>query len=411
MVSKAREIIFSLFNKDNAKLWCVCYPAVRSPSTGASVSSGAHVHAKKGNTKLQGKEAALIKPYSEPPSAKQFQRYLIEDLDADKKGLFLQVIDHIKQGFLDMFSNGKGVLHNTAFWSQYFQYLVFELSAGLVVHSGPSRNEAEVRHELLTPLLNRAAHCSSIMKALGDFKGSEVEYSSEFNFEMKTDSSGTPGWDPEVDHLLSGYVGNEAVYRIPAESKVKMEPADMSQLSQYMSTMTNGKYISSNVTQGILLDETLVQFAFSALCLDKEGKCIPLPIVLLSPPLKWRERTALDRGVCIGICLLHSLQMKRKSVCDQWQKSFGQPTWDDIIQFATMIYDKKIEVNHSRREFPYDAHQELEKLRQEVNQLQQNLRREVKEVEELKQNLRRDVQEVKELQQRVEGLSNAKVSS
>ena len=150
-----------------------------------------------------------------------------------------------------------------------------------------------------------------------------------------------------------------------------------------MSTTTNGKYTSSNVTEGILLDVTLVQFAFSALCLDKEGNCIPLPIVLLSPSLKWREGTTLDRSVCIGICLLHNLQNKRMSVCDQWQKSFGQPTWDYIIQFATMIYDKKFEVNHSRREFPYDAHQELEKLRREV----------------------------KELQQRVEGLSNAKVSS
>ena len=366
MVSKARDKIFNLFNKDNAKLWCVCYPAVRSPSTGASVSSGAHVHAKKGNTKLQGKAAALIKPYSEPPSAKQFQRYLIEDLDADKKGLVLQVIYHIKQGFLDMFSNGKGVLHNTTFWSKFFQSLVFELSAGLVE---PPRNEAEVRHQLLTPLLNKAAHCSSMMKALGDFQGSDVEYSSEFNFEMKTDSSGTPGWDPEVDHLLSGYVGNEAVYRIPAESKVKMEPADMSQLSQYMSTMTNGKYISNNVTQGVLLDKTLVQFAFSALCLDKEGKCIPLPIVLLSPPMKWRERTALNCGVCIGICLLHSLQMERKSVCDQWQKSFGQPTWDDIIQFATMVYDKNFEVSYSKSEFLNILHK-LEELKQRVEELE-----------------------------------------
>ena len=366
MVSKARDKIFNLFNKDNAKLWCVCYPAVRSPSTGASVSSEAHVHAKKGYTKLQGKAAALIKPYSEPPSAKQFQRYLIEDLDADKNGLFLQVIDHIKQGFLDMFSNGKGVLHNTTFWSQFFQSLVFELSAGLVE---PPRNEAEVRHQLLTPLLNKVAHCASMMKALGDFKGSEVEYSSEFNFEMKTDSSGTPGRDPEVDYLLSGYVGNEAVYRIPAESKVKMEPTDMSQLSQYMSTMTNGKYISSNVTQGVLLDETLVQFAFSALCLDKESKCIPLLIVLLSPPLKWKERTALDRGVCIGICLLHSLQMKRKSVCDQWQKSFGHPTWDDIIQFATMIYDKNFEVSYSKSEFSNILHK-LGELKQRVEELE-----------------------------------------
>ena len=265
-----------------------------------------------------------------------------------------------------MFSNGKGVLHNTAFWSQFFQSLVFELSAGLVE---PPRNEAEVCHQLLTPLLNKAAHCSSMMKALGDFEGSEIEYSSEFNFEMKTDSSGTPGWDPEVDHLISGYVGNEAVYRIPAESKVKMEPSDMSQLSQYMSTMTNGKYISSNVTQGVLLDETLVQFAFPALCLDKEGKCIPLPIILLSPPLKWRERTALDRGVCIGICLLHSLQMKRKSVCDQWQKSFGQPTWDDIIQFATMVCDKNFEVSYSKSEFSNILHK-LEKLKQRVEELE-----------------------------------------
>ena len=384
MVSEARDKILNLFEKDNAKLWFVCYPAVRSPSTGASVSinSEARLKTKRGNNKLQA-QAAAPKPYPEPPSAKKFQRYLIEDLDADKKGLFLQVIDHIKQGFLDMFSNGKGVLHNTTFWSQFFHSLVFELSAGLVIHRGPPRNEAEVRHQLLTPLLNKAAHCASMMKAPGDFKGSEIEYSSEFNLETKTDSSGTPGRKPEVDYLLSGYVGNEAVYRIPAESKVKMEPADMSQLSQYMSTMINGKYISNNVTQGVLLDETLVQFAFSALCLDKEGKCIPLPIVLLSPPLKWREGTALDRSVCIGICLLHNLQKKRMSVCDEWQKSFGQPTWDDIIQFATMIYDKKFEVNHSRREFPYDAHQELEKLRQEV----------------------------KELQQRVEGLLNAKSSS
>ena len=384
MVSEARDKILNLFQKDNAKLWFVCYPAARSPSTGASdsINSEARLKTKRGNNKLPAK-AAAPKPYPKPPSAKQFQRDLIEDLDADKKGLFLQVIDHIKQGFLDMFSNGKGVLHNTTFWSQFFHSLVFELSAGLEVHHGPPRNEAEVRHQLLTPLLNKAAHCASMMKAPGDFNGAEMEYSSQFNLETKTDSTGTPGRNPEVDYLLSGYVGNEAVYRIPAESKVKMEPADMSQLSQYMSTMTNGKYISSNVTQGVLLDETRVQFAFSALCLDKEGKCIPLPIILLSPPLKWREGTSLNRSVCIGICLLHILQKKRMSVCDQWQKSFGQPTWDDIIQYATMIYDKKFEVNHSKREFPYDAHQELEKLRREV----------------------------KELQQRVEGLSNAKISS
>ena len=249
---------------------------------------------------------------------------------------------------------------------------MFELSAGLEVHPGPPRNEAEVRHQLLTPLLNKAAHCASMMKAPGDCKGSEVEYSSEFNLETKTDSSGTPGRKPEVNYLLSGYVGNEAVYRIPAESKVKMQASDMSQLSQYMSTMTSGKYISRNVTQGILLDDSFVRirFVFSALFVDEQGKCIPLPIVLISPPLKWRERTTLDHGVCVGICLLHSLQMESILVSKQWQKSFGKPTWDEIIQFATMVYDKNFEVSHSKSEFPYNVLQELEKLKQRVEELE-----------------------------------------
>ena len=372
MVSEARDKILNLFQEDNAKLWFVSYPAARSPSTEASVSSSQQpsAQASKGKRKREAKAAATLKPYSEPPSAKKFQLLEIGHLDTDKKDLFFPVIDHIKLGFVDLFSNGKEILHNRTFWSQFFHSLVFELSAGLEVHPGPPRNEAEVRHQLLTPLLNKATHCASMMKAPGDFNGAEMEYSTQFNLETKTDSTGTPGRKPEVDYLLSGYVGNEAVYRIPAESKVKMEPSDMAQLSQYMSTMTNGKYISSNVTQGVLLDETLVRFAFSALFLDKEGKCIPLPIVLISPPLKWRERTALDRGVCIGICLLHSLQMERMSVSKQWQKSFGKPTWDEIIQFATMVYDKNFEVSHSKSEFPYNVLHELEKLKQRVEELE-----------------------------------------
>ena len=371
MVSEARDKILSLFTKDNAKLWFVSYPAARSPSTGASVSSSQQpsAQASKGKRKRETKAAATLKPYSEPPSAKKFQLLETGHFDPDNKDFFLPVIDHIKQGFVDLFSNGKEILHNRTFWSQFFNSLVFELSAGLV-HPGPPRNEAEVRHQLLTPLLNKAAHCASMMKAPGDFNGAEMEYSTHFNLETKTDSTGTPGRKPEVDYMLSGYVGNEAVYRIPAESKVKMQASDMSQLSQYMSTMTNGKYISRNVTQGILLDDSFVRFAFSAIFVGKEDKCMPLPIVLISPPLKWRERTALDRGVCVGICLLHSLQIERMSVSKQWQKSFGKPAWDEIIQFATMVYETKFEVSPSKSELPYDVLQELEKLKQRVEELE-----------------------------------------
>ena len=161
---------------------------------------------------------------------------MIEDLDADKKGLVLQVIDHIaKTGIFRYFFQMEREFYIIPHFGPNFSHsLVFEFPLGLVVHSGPPKNEVEVRHQLLTQLLNKVAHCASMMKAPSYFKGSEIEYSSELNLETKTDSSGTRGRKPEVNCLLSGYVGNEAVYRIPAESKVKMKPADMSQLSQYI---------------------------------------------------------------------------------------------------------------------------------------------------------------------------------
>ena len=43
--------------------------------------------------------------------------------------------------------------------------LLIEMSAGFVLRTGHARIEAEVRHELISPLLSRVAHCMSSMNS------------------------------------------------------------------------------------------------------------------------------------------------------------------------------------------------------------------------------------------------------
>ena len=94
---------------------------------------------------------------------------------------------------------------------------------------------------------------------------------------------------------------------------MKLSAADIAQLGQYMSTLVNQQHVKSHSTVGMLLDRDSVRFAFSALCLPDHGKT-PLSIVVVTPSLKWRTGTAVQRGVCIAMCLLQKLSMNRMVV-------------------------------------------------------------------------------------------------
>ena len=107
-------------------------------------------------------------------------------LSCQLKACFLPVLETVRRG-LDALFSGQRFLHNTSFWARFFQNLVFDLSAGLVVRdNGDQRSEAEVRHQLLTPLLSWAAHYAHIIdkpSTVGEGEG--FEYSSQFSFDLQ----------------------------------------------------------------------------------------------------------------------------------------------------------------------------------------------------------------------------------
>ena len=103
-------------------------------------------------------------------------------------------------------------LHNASFWTTFFNMLSIEMSAGLVVRHGRTRSEAEVRHELVSPLLRRIAHCVSSMAAPEGWDEGVV-YSSHLNVETSTeDRPHTPGPKPRVDYTLCGHSSGKLLY-------------------------------------------------------------------------------------------------------------------------------------------------------------------------------------------------------
>ena len=56
-------------------------------------------------------------------------------------------------------------LYNTSYWNTFIHTLLFDISGGLVVRPGHVRSEAEVRYNLINPLLKHVVNRIAMIKA------------------------------------------------------------------------------------------------------------------------------------------------------------------------------------------------------------------------------------------------------
>ena len=147
-----------------------------------------------------------------------------------------KILQNVGKGVDEIFSL-PNTLHNAEFWRTYFQGLLFDLGLGLSICRGHT-SEAEICHYLLTPLLKKIAHAASMM----------------------------------VDYTMTGFVENDPMYIIPVEAKKKITEKHISQLSQYMGTQVNGRYVGG-CTVGMLIDHSTVRLAFSPLATN-DRQCL-----------------------------------------------------------------------------------------------------------------------------------------
>ena len=167
---------------------------------------------------------------------------------------------------------------------------------------------------------------------------------------------------------MSGIVDNGVVYVIPIEAK-KLCRADMAQLAQYMITLVNGQYIRGNATMGMLVDYTAVRFAFSVLCTDDDSTT-PLPVIFVSPPVKWRNGVLISRAVCVGMCLLQNLKLQRLRVGGVWAEYLGAKTWHTVQEVAFQVREEKFVLPKGIDTAPGDLLQAFEFMQEELKAMQ-----------------------------------------
>ena len=184
MVEQARGELVYLFSESNKDTRCVCYPPPPSPATPTTSTR-------------QTKPAPSAKTYVAVPLSVFLQH---------GSTIIPAAVDAVGESIKRLFFGGQTTyLHNASFWTTFFNMLSIEMSAGLVVRHGRTRSEAEVRHELVSPLLRRIAHCVSSMAAPEGWDEGIV-YSSLLNVETSTeDRPHTPGPKPRVDYTLCGH--------------------------------------------------------------------------------------------------------------------------------------------------------------------------------------------------------------
>ena len=227
-----------------------------------------------------------------------------------------------------------------------------------------------MKHELIAPFLKRIAHAVSAVVAPSGWEGGS-EFTSLLNVESKTEERRhTRGAKPRVDYTLCGHVGGEAVYHVPVEVKKNMTVKDMPQLAQYMATLgRSGKYTEENVCIGFLIDEFDVRVVFAPLSLP-DGR--PLPIVFFGHLTRWRESTVINRGVCVALCFLQKLNMKRIVISPaSIEEMFGEKSRAITAAAETIANDEA--VAGIQVGVLYDYTKEVESLKQEVRDLKAQL--------------------------------------
>jgi hypothetical protein len=367
MVLRAREELLDLCTPEAALLWNVCLPNLREDSG---------------------------LPRDAPSSGKYFCIKPVSSFSEPMQQHIIAIVGAIGGGLADIFRVVPGqtcsLLYNTTFWDQFYMSLVFELGSSLLKTYGQGC-ETDVRRDLLLPLLDRAANCVSLMmvKGLHDTAGEgttsegaagggdNFTYAYHSAFTLETATEGRPrqkGRKPSCDFAFSGWMDGEPLYFIPIEAKLLLSLENLSQLAHYMSTTVEGEYRMPNASIGILIDQNAVGLGFSVMSLEVESKTIPIPIVLMTPQLKWKKGTAIQKPVCIALCLLCLLQVKRLvQPSNIWKGELGDSMWARVVDVAMAVERESFVVRSKKTHESYDIFEEMQALRDKVEELTQKV--------------------------------------
>ena len=105
--------------------------------------------------------------------------------------------------------------------------------------------------------------------------------------EIKTGNAS--GKLPSVDATIQISDGVNFYVLIPVEMKVEMKKQHQYQIAAYVTKMSTAKELEKKVVIGIIMDKEFFKLVFSPYFFFDKAEPVPLPIVYISPLIRWRE--------------------------------------------------------------------------------------------------------------------------
>ena len=96
---------------------------------------------------------------------------------------------------------------------------------------------------------------------------------------------------PAVDAMIQISDGNDCKVLIPVEVKVEIEEKHLYQVAAYVTKVSTAKELEKKVVIGIIIDKEFFKLVFSPYYFfdETKGEPVPLPIVYVSPLIRWKE--------------------------------------------------------------------------------------------------------------------------
>ena len=215
----------------------------------------------------------------------------------------------LKEGFDHIFEH----CHVDTFWDD----LVFKLKQATSIHPVASRkrkNEEHLVTSLIQPMLKDVVNSISVIpEKHTKLNGENVHQlrgtiSSHLVIQDEIRMGNAPGQPPAVDAAIQISDGETCRVLIPVEVKVDIDRKHLYQIAAYVTKVSTAKELVKSVVIGIIIDKELFYLVFSPYSfLDKSGDepvLVPLPVVYVSHPIRWRNRSPQEMFSIMPAALL-----------------------------------------------------------------------------------------------------------
>ena len=207
--------------------------------------------------------------------------------DARKKDFIVkeccEIRAKLQEGFEHIFEHS----HIDTFWED----LVFKLKRAGGIHPVATRkrqNEDQLVASMIHPTLKKVVDSISIIPGkCTNGQRPESTVSSHLVIQDEIETGNPSDNPPAVDATIQISDGKNFYVLIPVEIKVEIKKQHQYQIAAYVTKMSTAKELENKVVIGILMDKEFFKLVFSPY--KSNAKAVPLPIVYVSPLIRWKE--------------------------------------------------------------------------------------------------------------------------